>query len=224
MPNREMIEFKVNGRAGRGFHVLPEGKPRAGMIVIQEYWGLNDHIKDIAARFAGLGYAALAPDLYQGTVARTADEASKLMQALDQGRALETLDGSVAYLQKQDGVSKIGVTGFCMGGSLALLLPCHNDAIKASAPFYGDVPPDDVLKKLSAPVLFIGASDDPWINKEKINRLRSGLEKFEKKGKVEVYQGVGHAFFNDTRPEAYNRTAAEDAWQKVTKFFQEELG
>jgi len=193
------------------------------MIVIQEYWGLNDHIKDIAGRFAALGYASLAPDLYDGTIAQRAEEAGKLMQALDQNRALESLDGAVAYLQKQDGVSSIGVTGFCMGGSFALLLPCHNNAITAAAPFYGDVPPDEALKKLSAPILFIGASDDPWINMDKMNRLKSALEKLGKRGRVKVYEGVGHAFFNDTRPEAYNKAAAQDAWQQVTKFFEEEL-
>ena len=115
------------------------------------------------------------------------------------------------------------MTGFCMGGTFALLLPCHNKHIKASAPFYGDVPADDVLKNLSAPVLFIGADQDPWITMDKMNQLKSGLTKFGKEGEVKIYPGVGHAFFNDTRPDAYNKAAAEDAWSRVKSFFASKL-
>jgi len=223
MPNERMVSFKVNGRTANGFVVEPHAETRAGLIVVHEWWGLNDHIKEVARRFAAEGYRVLAPDLYEGTVTRNAEEAGRLMQSLDQERALETLDGAVSYLQVDAGCSTIGVTGFCMGGSFALLLPCHNNAIEAAAPFYGDVPPDDVLKRMTAPVLFIGASDDPWITTDKMERLKNAMQRFGKEGSVEIYQGVGHAFFNDTRPEAYNREAAEDAWHKVTAFFRRTL-
>jgi carboxymethylenebutenolidase len=111
-----------------------------------------------------------------------------------------------------------------MGGTFALLLAAHNSNIKASAPFYGDVPPDDVIKNLSAPVLFIGAENDPWITLDKMERLRAGIEKFGKEGEVKIYQGVGHAFFNDTRPEAYDPVAAKDAWNRVGEFLAAKLG
>jgi carboxymethylenebutenolidase len=222
MANGGMVEFKVNGRSASGYHVSAPNAKR-GLIVVHEWWGLNDHIKDIAGRFATKGFNVLAPDLYDGTVTKSADEAGKLMQTLDQNKALETLDGAVQYLQSQPGVSKVGVTGFCMGGTFALLLPTHNDAIRAAAPFYGDVPPDNVLKKLSAPVLFIGASDDPWITMDKMEKLKSAIERFGKQGEVRIYDGVGHAFFNDTRPEAYNKASAEDAWERVNKFFDANL-
>lgn len=222
MASGRNVDFKAGGRTGKGYFVEPAEKAKAAVIVVQEWWGLNDHIRDIAGRFATEGYAALAPDLYDGKTTRDSEEAGKLMQSLDQAKALETLNGAVAYLQEA-GYDSIGITGFCMGGSFALLLPCHNKSIKASAPFYGDVPPDEVIKNLSAPVLFIGAADDPWINLEKMNRLKSALQKFGKEGEVKIYEGVGHAFFNDTRPEAYNQAAAEDAWERVKKLFAQKL-
>jgi carboxymethylenebutenolidase len=222
MAEGTMIDFKADGKVAQGYLVSPTGEPRAALIVVQEWWGLNDHIKDIANRFAAEGYTALAPDLYDGKVTRSADEAGKLMQGLDRKRALAILNGAVAHLQGM-GFKSIGVTGFCMGGSFALLLPCHNAAIKAAAPFYGDVPSDDELKNLSAPVLFLGAADDPWINLDKMHGLQTALKKFGKEGEVKIYQGVGHAFFNDTRPEAYNREAAEDAWKRVKTFFADKL-
>jgi carboxymethylenebutenolidase len=110
-----------------------------------------------------------------------------------------------------------------MGGSFALLLATHNPDIKASAPFYGDVPPDDELKNLKARVLFIGAEQDNWITLDKMERLRSALDKYGKEGEVKIYKGVGHAFFNDTRPEAYDEEAAKDAWRSVNEFLKQSL-
>jgi carboxymethylenebutenolidase len=221
-----MIKFKVGERETDGYLAeSSESGSRPGLIVIHEWWGLNDHIKDIAGRFADEGFVALAPDLYDGKVAKDSDEAGRLMQGLDQTRAIETLNGAVDHLKSQGRVNPeaIGVTGFCMGGSFALLLPCYNKTIKASAPFYGDVPSEDVLKNLSAPILFIGAENDPWITLDKMDRLKDALTKLKKEGEVKVYSGVGHAFFNDTRPEAYDREAAHEAWAVVNQFFAKEL-
>lgn len=220
-----MVEIEV-GVGAHGYLVAPtQGGMYSGLIVIQEWWGLNDHIKDIAGRFAEAGYVVLAPDLYDGKVTKDPEQAGQYMQNLDQSRALQILNASVEFLKKQQNVKadSIGVTGFCMGGTFALLLAANNESIKASAPFYGDVPSDDVLKNLSAPVLFIGAENDPWITQEKMNRLKDAMNKYGKKGEVKVYSGVGHAFFNDTRPDAYDREAAEDAWQIVTQFLSEKL-
>jgi carboxymethylenebutenolidase len=222
-----MVEFQADGRTARGYLVKPQSDgPHPGLIVIHEWWGLNDHIKAIADRFAAQEYVALAPDLYDGKVTKDSAKAGELMQGLDQSKALETLNGAVNFLRGHPSVSpdKIGVTGFCMGGTFALLLACHNSNIKASAPFYGDVPPDDVIRNLSAPVLFIGAENDPWITLDKMERLRAALEKFGKEGEVKIYKGVGHAFFNDTRPEAYDPVAAKDAWNRVCELLAAKLG
>jgi carboxymethylenebutenolidase len=221
-----MIEFTVGEKEAQGYIVGPsQGGVRPGLIVVHEWWGLNDHIKDIADRFAGEGFVVLAPDLYDGKIAKDADEAGRLMQGLNQDRAIETLNGAVDYLKSQEQVNPeaIGVTGFCMGGTFALLLPCYNKSVKAAAPFYGDVPSEDVLKNLSAPILFIGAENDPWITQDKMDRLKAALTKLNKEGEVKVYGGVGHAFFNDTRPEAYDKEAARDAWASVNRFFAEKL-
>ena len=221
-----MVEFEVDGQTARGYLVAPaQGEKHPGLVVIQEWWGLNDHIKDIAGRFAGEGYVVIAPDLYDGKVTKDPEQAGQYMQNLDQSRALQILDGAIEFLKKQPNVKaeSLGVTGFCMGGTFALLLASHNESIKASAPFYGDVPPDDVLKRLSAPVLFIGAENDPWITQEKMKRLKDAMDKYGKEGEVKVYDGVGHAFFNDTRPDAYNKDAAEDAWRRVTQFLSDNL-
>jgi carboxymethylenebutenolidase len=190
------------------------------LILVHEWWGLTDHIKGIADRFAGEGFVVLAPDLYSGKVTRDAGEAGRLMQDLDEGHALATLNAAVDYLKQQGTVREnaIGVTGFCMGGSFALLLACHNEDIRASAPFYGDVPPDDLLEDLNAPVLFIGAELDQWITVEKMERLRSAMQKYGKAGDVVIYPGVNHAFFNDTRPDVYNAEAAQAAWKRVIGF------
>ena len=221
-----MVDLEVSGQTAHGYMVdSSQNVKQPGLIVIQEWWGLNEHIKDIAGRFADEGYVVLAPDLYDGKVTKDPEQAGQYMQSLDQSRALQILSAAVDFLRKQQHViaDSIGVTGFCMGGTFALLMASHNENIKASAPFYGDVPPDDVLKNLSAPVLFIGAENDPWINQEKMKRLEDALRKYGKEGEVKVYGGVGHAFFNDTRPDAYNREAAEDAWRRVTQFLADKL-
>ena len=221
-----MVEFDVDGQTARGYMVTPAGgEEHPGLIVIQEWWGLNDHIKDIAGRFAGEGYVALAPDLYEGKVTKDPEQAGQYMQNLDQSRALQILNAAVEFLKKQQNVKagSIGVTGFCMGGTYALLLASHNENVRASAPFYGDVPGDGVLEKLSAPVLFIGAENDPWITQEKMKRLKDAMDKYGKEGEVKVYSGVGHAFFNDTRKDAFDKEAAEDAWRRVTQFLSEKL-
>ena len=105
-----------------------------------------------------------------------------------------------------------------MGGSFALLLACHNKDVGAAAPFYGDVPPDDVLRDLNAPVLFIGAELDQWITREKMERLRNAMQRYGKTGEVVIYPGVNHAFFNNTRPDVYDEEAAKDAWKRVVDF------
>ena len=226
MATGEMITFEVNGKETDGYLARPaEGEDLPALIIVHEWWGLNEHTKDIARRYAGEGFIAFAPDLYDRTVTRDQQEASRLMKALDPERGLEILNAAVERLSTVDGVdaNRVGVTGFCMGGSYALLLACRNDRIRAAAPFYGDIPGDEEIARLSAPVLFIGASEDQWITPEKMEGLRESLARHGKRGEVKIYEGANHAFFNDTRPEVYDPEAAADAWRRVLDFFRTTL-
>jgi carboxymethylenebutenolidase len=145
------------------------------------------------------------------------------MSALKPEDGVESLKIVLDALRANPEVSSVGVTGFCMGGTFALLLACHAK-VEASAPFYGDVPVDTtVIRKLGCPLLFIGGEKDQWITVEKMNRLDTALKQYSKTGEVRIYKGADHAFSNDTRPEVYSKADAEDAWKTVIAFFKKHL-
>jgi carboxymethylenebutenolidase len=228
----QIVEYPGDGVTMRAYLIGPQARGSyPAIIVVQEWWGLNDHIKDVARRYAREGFVAVVPDLYsrlgRAVVPNSnAPEAGRLMNALKQEDGLKDLNATVAYLKTVPGVdaARIGVTGFCMGGSYALLLPCVNPAIKAAVPFYGQVPnPDTPLQKLSAPVLYIYGEDDGWITKSDVQRLAAALKKYGKRGEIKTYPGASHAFFNDTRKEVYKPAEAADAWKRALEFFQEHL-
>ena len=215
----------------RAFVAASQAKEkRPAVIIVQEWFGLTDHIKDIARRYAGEGYVAIAPDLYSRLGhALTADagEAGKLMNTLKQDDGLNDLNATVDYLKSVPEVNatKIGVTGFCMGGSYALMLPCVNPEIKAAVPFYGQVPnPDTPIQKLACPMLYLYGEDDGWITKADVQRLAGALKKYGKAGEIKTYPGAAHAFFRDTDPSVYRPEAAKDAWARAKAFFKQHLG
>jgi len=217
--------FEGDGLEVGAFVARPDGVEKApAVIIVHEWWGLNPHIEDVAQRFADEEFIAVAADLYKGKTAKSAQEASRLMGALKQEDGLARLQVVLKQLRAMPEVTSVGVTGFCMGGTFALLLAC-NAELEASAPFYGDVPVDTTrIGKLSCPVLFIGAEKDQWITIEKMNRLDAALKQYGKEGEVRIYKGADHAFFNnDTRPEVYSRADAEDAWKSVIEFFNKHL-
>jgi carboxymethylenebutenolidase len=223
----EMVEFQSNGSPMPGYLARPEGDgPFPGVIVVQEWWGLDDHIRDVACRFAAEGFAALAPDLYRGRVTKEPDEAQKLMMALDMNKASQELVKAAEYLAAQPFVAGrgIGAIGFCMGGGLALTLACESPHVRAAAPFYGANPnPVDKVQNLRGPVFAIYAEHDGWANAQVTQQLREALERYGKPHEICVYPGTEHAFFNDTRPEVYHRDAATDAWNRVVRLFREHL-
>lgn len=225
------VQYPSGNVTMKAFVAAPQTKEkRPAVIVIQEWWGLTDHIKDIARRYAAEGYVAIAPDLYSRlghALTTDAGEAGKLMNTLKQEDGLTDLNATVAYLTSVPEVdgARIGVTGFCMGGSYALMLPCVNPAIKAAVPFYGQVPnPDAPLQKLSAPVLYLYGEDDGWITKADVQRLAAALRKYNKPGEIKTYPGAPHAFFRDNDPSVYRPEAAKDAWRRTKAFFKQHLG
>ena len=225
-----MLQYPSEGVMVRAYLVGEKGNAkRPAIIVVQEWWGLNDHMKDIATRYAKEGYIAIVPDLYSrlgNKVTKSPDEAGKLMGMLKQEDGLKDLQATIAYLKTVPEVdaARIGVTGFCMGGSYALMLPCVNSSIKAAVPFYGQVPnPDTPLQKLACPVLYIYGEDDGWITKADVQRLANALKKYDKAGEIKTYPGAPHAFFNNTRQDVYKQVEAKDAWARTLAFFKKHL-
>lgn len=218
-----MIEFKSNGGTAQGY-LARGGGP--GVLVIQEWWGLNDHI-DVCDRFAAQGFSALAPDLYHGEVAVEPDGAGKLMMALNIAEASKDMSGAIDALRYTTGRDKVGVVGFCMGGGLALVVACHRpDAVAAVAPFYGLIPwanaqPD--WSALAARVEGHYAAHDAFFTPDDAEALEQQLRGLGKEAELLVYPEVDHAFFNDTRPEVYSEEASTTAWLHVLDLFHSEL-
>lgn len=217
-----MLSFDTANGPTSAYVAFPDNETGKAIILIQEWWGLNDHIKDIANRYAGEGFIAVAPDLYRGKVAADSNEASQMMHALSSEDGLDTIKnaidaGSLAY-----DISHFGITGYCMGGTFALLAACELEGLSAAAPFYGDIPSDDILQKLTTPTIFISGTRDGWITPEKVAGLEDAAERFELPVHSVKYD-ADHAFFNNTRPEVYDETAAKDAWALVVGFFNDKL-
>jgi carboxymethylenebutenolidase len=226
----ETVQFPSDNFTIKAFLARPAAaKSQApAVIVVQEWWGLNDHIKDIAQRLAREGFVALAPDLYSRLgykVATDANEAARLMESLSSQAALRDLNAATKFLQQQPGVDpqRIGVVGFCMGGTFALMMATNNSTIKASVPFYGKVPPIETLNYLLCPVLYHYGAKDGWVTKQEVDRLKEGLAKYGKPGEVHTYPDAGYAFFNDTRPDAYSAQDAKRAWERTLQFFRQHL-
>ena len=234
------VSYESGGEEVTGYLARPaSGGPHPGMIVIQEWWGVDGHIKDLAERFAREGYAALAPDLYTYAghrVTKDADEAAKLAEELRYDTAMRYLRGGVEYL-KESGVAvadRVGVVGYCLGGSYALLMSCQDTGIGAAAAYYGQivneeptennpVNPIEMVPQMSCPLLFVHAGLDEWITLDHADRLREAMASAGKEGEVKSYPNAQHAFFNDTQPDIYNEEDARDAWDRTLKFFKKHL-
>jgi carboxymethylenebutenolidase len=222
----EMVEFPFAGGNTGGYLSTAEKGSGPGVVVIQEWWGLVDHIKDVCDRFAAEGFVALAPDLYHGKKAKSPDEAGKLMMAMRIDEAERDLSAAVEYLSTLDSTTseKVGVVGFCMGGALSLYTATKNSNIGACVVFYGGHPkvqPD--LPNLHAPVLGLYGEKDRSVTPALVHDLERKIKDLGKQIEVKIYPGAEHAFFNDMRPEVYNAEAAADAWQRTIDFLRRHL-
>jgi carboxymethylenebutenolidase len=227
----QMVDFPSNGSTGGGYLAPAHEGAGLGVVVVQEWWGLVDHIVDVCDRFAAEGFTALAPDLYHGKTVhnKEPDEAAKALMALDLERAARDLSGAVDYLQAHDAVRGHGVAivGFCMGGGLALwLATLRPDAVRAAVPFYGIAPkgaePD--WSAMTAAVEGHYAEHDDMASPDAVAAFEARLTDLGKEVRIFTYPNTGHAFFNDTRPEVYEEDAARQAWVRTLEFLRAKLG
>ena len=219
----ERVQFPSNGHTCSGYFA-GEGP---GVVVIQEWWGLVPHIEELVERFAGAGFAAIAPDLYHGKTTTSPDEAGKLLMELDVERAAKEIAGAGQYLlgRPECTSKKYGVVGFCMGGALAQYASTFDAKnVGAGVSFYGgfkQTNPD--WEKLEAPILLIYGENDKGVPAEKGRELEQKLRDLGKNVDMVVYPNADHAFFNDTRPAVYNEDASADAWKRVLDLFRRSL-
>jgi carboxymethylenebutenolidase len=221
------IRLTVGDRTTRGHLATPAGEgPWPGVVVVQEWWGLNDNIRQVANRFAEAGFVALAPDLYFGETATEPDEARKLVMAMQWDEALDVIQSAINYLVAVPEVSPkiVGTTGFCMGGGLVWHAAAKLTAVGASVPFYGGGPemtPEEVTQ-ISAPVLGIFGELDRGVTPEVAMARDAMMMSAGIPHETIIYPGAEHAFFNDSRP-VYNAEAADDAWRRMIDLFHETL-
>jgi carboxymethylenebutenolidase len=224
----EIIEFASNGGTATGYLAAPPSGTGVPLVVIQEWWGLVPHITDVCDRFAAEGFLALAPDLYRGESTTEPDEAGKLMMALNMAQAAKDLSGAVDEVSVRSGGDFVGITGFCMGGGLALVAATQRpDKIKACVPWYGLIPWPDAQPdwdRLDAAVLGHYAENDGFFTPAAAQELADDLRSRGKDAEIVIHPGVDHAFFNDTRPEVYNAEHAGLAWQQTVGFLLTNLG
>src|SRR3954453_8604263 len=230
----DMVEFKSNGDSARGYLAVPESGSGPGVIVVQEWWGLNPQIKGVADRLAGDGFVALAPDLYRGELAQhdEMDKAGQLMSSLPMDRAARDMTGAVDFLATHKAVSGdgLGAIGFCMGGGLVLVLATlRPDKVKAVVPFYGVVGFDDDgapdWSKLEAGVQGHYGEKDDFFPAAKAEALEAGLKGLGKDAPIHVYPGRGHAFANEVNAlGTYDESAAKTAWDRSVSFLHSKLG
>jgi carboxymethylenebutenolidase len=223
----EVTYGEVGGKPLRGYLAKPKSPRGAlpGIIVIHEWWGLNDNIRAMTRRLAGEGYQALAVDLYGGQKADTPDAAMKLVNGVMQNRAPaeENLRRAAAYLER-NGAPRIGVIGWCFGGgwslATALLVP---DKIGATVIYYGHLETDPAkLATLKSPILGSFGAEDQSIPAATVREFESALKKLGKPVEIKIYDGAGHAFANPSGGN-YRPEAAKDAWQRTTAFFARHL-
>jgi carboxymethylenebutenolidase len=220
------VEFESNGGTAPGYLALPGSGRGPGTVVLQEWWGLDSHIRDVCDRLAREGFLALAPDLYRGETTDQPDEAQQLMMAMNMKQAEKDMRGAVDYLAGHEGFEGDGVgsVGFCLGGGLSVWAASVNPKVGAVVTYYYVMPhgkPD--FSTIEAPVLGHFGTKDEFVSVEDGRALEQELREAGVEADFEFYE-AGHAFFNDTnRLGTYDREAAERSWQRTTEFLRDKL-
>ena len=222
----QTVSYKSGNETVNGFLVTPEGKgPFPAVLVIQEWWGVDNWIKDQARALAKEGYVALAPDLYRGKVTSKQEEAHQLMSGLPEDRAVRDLIAAFGYLLGRRDVRRIGVIGWCMGGKYALRLATEETRVAAVVAYYGAPPTDPAaIARIKAPVLGNYGAEDKGPSPEQVKAFEAAMKKAGKTVDIKVYTGAGHAFANPNNPwGGYRPEVAKDAWQRTLAFFAKDL-
>jgi carboxymethylenebutenolidase len=221
------VEFEANGGTAKGYLAEPDADEAPGIVVLGEWWGLDDSVRGIVDRFAGEGFLALAPDLYGGATTEEPDEAQKQLMAMNMDEAEKEMRGAVKHLlahEQCDG--QVGSVGFCAGGGLSVWAAASNPQIGAAVTYYYVMPhgkPD--FSKIEAPVLGHFGTEDDFISVEDAKALEAELQEAGVEAAFEYYEGAAHAFANDhDRLGTYHEGHAEAAWDKTVGFLRKHLG
>jgi len=225
-PAAQSVSFPLGTTQLEGYLARPEGDgPFPGVVVIHEIYGLNENIRDIARRFAGVGYVALAVDLFAGrnrAVCMFRFIGEQLFKPLD-NNSIRELKTALTFLAEQTGVdnARLGAIGFCMGGSFAIAWACNDDRLKVIAPYYARNPrPLEAVARL-CPV--VGSYPSGDFTTAAGQKLDVELDRYNIPHDIKIYPGARHSFFNDKGP-TYDAAAAQDSWQRVMSFFKEHIG
>jgi carboxymethylenebutenolidase len=225
-----MRQIPVNGGSVPVYVSLPPSGQGPGVVVIQEWWGLAGHIRNVADRFAAQGFVAVAPDLYHGKEAglHEPDEAGKLLMEMRLDQAAKDMSATVdAVLAMAETTGQgVGVVGFCMGGGLALYLASLKPEVKAAVSYYGFPRPglEWDLSAIKGAVLYHAAEHEDYAPRELVDQIERELRAAGVDVTVHHYPGTDHAFFNDDRPEVHDPEAAALSWERTVDFFRQHLG
>lgn len=214
--------YKSGDETVQGILYTPAGKgPFPALVVIHEWWGLNDWVKDQASKLADQGYVTLAVDLYRGKVAKTPDEAHEIMRGVPEDRAKRDLHAAVEFLKSQPNVKKdrIGSIGWCMGGGYALDVALQEPDLAATVINYGHLATDpEALKRINAPILGLFGAQDRGITPDDVKKFGAALDQLGKKIDIKIYDDAGHAFENPNNKDGYRAADAADAWNRTVDF------
>ena len=222
------VEFQANGGTAPGYLAVPESGKGPGVIVLQEWWGLDDHIRSYCDRFAAEGFLALAPDLYRGETTEQPDEAEQKMMAMSMDQVEKDMRGAVDHLAEHEAYdgSGLGSVGFCLGGGLSVWAATANPKVDAVVTYYYVMPhgkPD--FSKVDAPVLGHFGTEDEFIPVDDAKALEQELTAAGADAKFEFYEGAGHAFANDhDRLGTYDKEKSDQAWGRTVDFLERHLG
>jgi carboxymethylenebutenolidase len=221
------ITYKSGDETVSAILYTPQGKgPFPALVVIHEWWGLNDWVKEEASKLADQGYVALAIDLYRGKVATTPDEAHQIMRGVPEDRANRDLLAATAYLRSQKNIdpARIGSIGWCMGGGYSLNLAIADPKLKAAVINYGHLASDDAtLKKINAAILGIFGGQDKGIPAADVKKFESQLKALGKTVDIHIFPDAGHAFENPNNKQGYRADDAAEAWKLTTAFLAKYL-